>query len=146
MNKLGIEISFTPAYSPWSNRVNERNHYSCDVIVKKIMQDENKISLEEAVKMASWTHNTNVNVLGFQPLQLVTGKSVMLPGLTTGNLATESLYDDEIVRNIMERHYSMLKEFRELEFSKKLRMASKARMKGYEDMEINEGDWIYYQH
>ena len=40
----------------------------------------------------------------------------------------------------------MLKEFRELEFSMKLRMASKTRMKGYEDMEINEGDWIYYQH
>ena len=110
--KLGIEIKFTPAYSPWSNGVNERNHYSCDVIVRKIMQDEKKIKLEEAVKIASWTHNTNVNVLGFQPLQLVTGKSVMLPGLTTGNLATESLYDDEIVRNIMERLYIMMKEYR----------------------------------
>ena len=63
-----------------------------------------------------------------------------------GNEATESLYDDEVVRNIMERHYSVMKEFRELEFLQKLRMANKTRMKGYEDLEVSEGDWIYYQH
>lgn len=40
----------------------------------------------------------------------------------------------------------MMKEFREIEFSKKLRMASKTRLKGYEDMEIKEGDVIYYQY
>ena len=45
-------------------------------------------------------------------------------------MATDSLYDDEMIRNIMERHYIMMKEFRELEFSKKLRRASKTRMKG----------------
>ena len=53
--------------------------------------------------MSAWTHNTNVNVLGYSPLQLMTGKSIMFPGLTTGDTATESLYDDETVRKIMER-------------------------------------------
>ena len=101
------------------------------------MDEDKKVSLEEAVDLASWTHNTNVNVLGFQPLQLVIGKSVMMPGLTMGEMATDSLYDDEMIRNIMEHHYIMMKEFRELEFSKKLRRASKTRMKGYEDTKIN---------
>ena len=41
--------------------------------------------------MASWTHNTNVNVKGFKPLQLMTGKSVMIPGLTIGNFATDCM-------------------------------------------------------
>ena len=100
VNKLGIKIKFTPAFSPWSNRVNERNHYNCDVIVKKIMDEDKKIGLGEAVDIASWTHNTNVNVLGFQPLQLVTGKSVMIPGLTMGDIVTDSFYDDEILKNI----------------------------------------------
>ena len=54
-------------------------------------------------------HHTNVNVLGFQPLQLVTGKSVIIPGLTMGNMVTDSVYDDEMIRNIMERHYLMMK-------------------------------------
>ena len=104
------------------------------MIVKKIREEDKKIGLGEAIDMASWTHNTNVNVLGFQPLQCVTGKSVMIPGLTMGNMATDSVYDDEMIRNIMERHYMMMKEFRELEFSKKLRKASMTRMKGNEDV------------
>ena len=68
VNKLEINIHFTPVFSPWSNGVNERNHYNCDVIVRKIMDEDKKVILEEAVDMASWTHNTNVNVLGFQQL------------------------------------------------------------------------------
>ena len=43
------------------------------------MDEDKKIGLGEAVDMASWTHNTNVNILGFQPLQLVTGKSIVIP-------------------------------------------------------------------
>ena len=116
------------------------------MIVKKIMEEDRKISLEEAVEMASWTHNTNVNVLGFQPMQLMTGKSVMLPRLTTGNMATDSICDDEMVRNIMERHYTMMKEFRETEFSKKLQKVNKTRIRGYEDININEGDLVFYQY
>ena len=80
------------------------------------MDEDKKIGLGEVVDMASWTHNTNVNVLGFQPLQLVTGKSVMILGLRMGDMATDYLYDDEMIRNIMEHHYMMMREFRELEF------------------------------
>ena len=117
VNKLGLKIEFTPAYSPWLNGANERNHYSCDVIVRKIMEEDKKIVLQEAVTMSAWTHNTNVNVLGYSPLQLMTGKSIVLPGLTTGDAATDSLYDDETVRKIMERHYDLMRKFREAEFS-----------------------------
>ena len=84
-NKLGLKIEFVPAYSPWLNGMNERNHYSLDVIVKKLMKEEKKISLQESVDMAAWTHNSNVNVLGFTPLQLATGKNVIFPGISTAN-------------------------------------------------------------
>ena len=72
LNKLSIKIDFTQAFSPWSNSMNEKNHYSCDVIVKKAMEEDKKLRLKTVVNMASWTHNTNVNVLGFSPLKLVT--------------------------------------------------------------------------
>merc|ERR1712055_702511 len=68
VNKLGLKIYFTPSYSPWSNGINERNHYSCDVIVKKVMEEDKKVTLQEASTMAAWTHNTNINVLGYSPL------------------------------------------------------------------------------
>ena len=65
----------------------EGNHYSCDII-----------------KIAAWTHNTNVNTLGNGPLQLVNWKSIMLPGMTSGYLAMESLYNDKAVTQIIGRH------------------------------------------
>ena len=61
-------------------------------------------------------------------------KSVVFPGFTTGNEATDSLYDDEMVRKIMERHYERIKEFREQEFTKKLKKTKHTRSKGYEDL------------
>ena len=76
----------------------------------------------------------------------MTGKSIVFPGLTTGNTATVSLYDDEAVRRIMERHHEMMKKFREVEFSRKLIKAKETRMKGYEDEIIKEGDRVYYQY
>ena len=39
----------------------------------------------------------------------------------------------------------MMKEFRELEFSKKLKKASEKRSKGYEDTLVKNGDMVYYQ-
>ena len=36
VSKIGIKIEFSPSYSPWSNGLNERNHYSADRIVIKL--------------------------------------------------------------------------------------------------------------
>lgn len=36
-SKLGITVKFGPAYSPWSNDINERNHASADLTIKKLM-------------------------------------------------------------------------------------------------------------
>ena len=80
------------------------------------------------------------------PLQLMTGKSIVLPGLVTGNLTMESLYDDEVVRMIMERHSEMMKGFIEVEFSRKLERASNTRSRGHEDIVLKEGDLVFYQH
>ena len=41
MNKLGISIRYGLACSPWSNGINERNHASCDLTIKKLMEDKN---------------------------------------------------------------------------------------------------------
>ena len=60
--------------------MNERNPYSTYVVVKKLIEEG--VDLEKAVDMAAWTHNTNVNKLGFYPLSLVTGKAVMFPGVS----------------------------------------------------------------
>ena len=90
-------MKFGPAYSSWSIGLNERNHASADLTIKKLLEEKEMALNDSLIKAAAWTHNTSVNKLGYTPLQLVTGKAVTLPGHTTGNLATESLTDCEAV-------------------------------------------------
>ena len=53
VSKLGINIKYGPAYILWSNGINERNHASCDIIIKKLMEDK-KIGLTDIlVKMTA---------------------------------------------------------------------------------------------
>ena len=37
-SKLGLTVKFGPAYSPWSNGLNERYHASADLTIKKLME------------------------------------------------------------------------------------------------------------
>ena len=54
--------------------------------------DENQgMSLEQAVSKGSWMHNTNIMVSDYNRMTLMTGKSVVHPGISTGNVATESI-------------------------------------------------------
>ena len=66
-------------------------------------------------------HNTSVNKLGYLPLQLVTGQVVTVPGLTTGNIATESMTDSEAVRRTMENLMKITSEFCECDMRRKLK-------------------------
>jgi len=68
VSKLGISINYGPAYSPWSNGINERNHASCDITIKKVMEDKKTGLTDAVIKTAAFTHNTNVNKAGFSPL------------------------------------------------------------------------------
>ena len=56
------------------------------------MDESSEITLEEAVARAEWTHNTNVMISGYNPLTLITRKSVMYLGISTGNVVSESMY------------------------------------------------------
>merc|ERR1711867_322343 len=69
VSKIGFMIEFSPSYSPWSNGLNERNPYSADRIVRKLIDEG--VSLELAVSRACWTHNTNIMVSGYNPLTKV---------------------------------------------------------------------------
>ena len=42
------------------------------------MDEDKKMALTEAIEMVVWTNNWNVTVSGYTPLQLMTGKSVIL--------------------------------------------------------------------
>ena len=98
------------------------------------------VSLELAVSRACWTHNTNIMVNGYNPLTLMTGKSVVHPGISTRNIATKSRFEDEAVREAIK----ITKQFREIEFGSKIDKAMSTRMKGFENMVIQKDDMVFY--
>ena len=112
LSKLGISISYVLANSPCSNGINERNHSSSDLTIMKLMEDKSVGLMDVLVETAVWTHNTNVNRVGYSPLMLVTGKAVTIPGLTMGNEGSETVTDAEAVRRIMETIHKVTREFR----------------------------------
>ena len=144
-SKMNISLSFGPPYSPWGNSINERNHYSADVTVSKVLESDPRLDLQTAVNLASWTHNTNINKLGYTPMHLATGKSVIFPGIAVGNKATDSLTEHEVVRKIVERHPRVTEEFRKAEYLNKLKFASKTRVKSFNNRKYEAGDKVYYQ-
>ena len=62
--KVGARIRLTPSYSPWSNGSCERRHGVIDLAIKKIMADENSISIENALSHAVWARNMEVGRFG----------------------------------------------------------------------------------
>ena len=147
VSKLGISISYGPAYSPWSNGINERNHASCDLTIKKLMEDKSVGLTDVLVKTAAWTHNTNVNRAGYSSLMLVTGKAVSIPGLTMGSEESESVKDAEAVRKIMETIHKVTKEFREAETKVKLKECQGVRVRSYQNQDnYISGDKVWCQY
>ena len=72
-SKLVLTLKFGPAYSPWSNGLNERNHASADIAIKKPIEEKKMALNNSLVKAAAWMHNTAINKQGNTPRQLVTG-------------------------------------------------------------------------
>lgn len=64
---LGIEMIPSPAYSPWSNELCERNHEVVDYNVQKILQDNSGLALEVALAWATDAKNTLSMVHGWSP-------------------------------------------------------------------------------
>ena len=61
MNLKTINIlELSQLYSPWSDGLNERNHYSTNRIVQKFLDEG--VFLELDVSRACWTQNTYIMV------------------------------------------------------------------------------------
>lgn len=70
MEQFNIEVCATGAESPWSNGVCERNHAVVDLMVEKMMLEDNNLKVDEALAHAVSAKNALQNHNGFTPIQL----------------------------------------------------------------------------
>ena len=76
----------------------------------------------------------------------MTGKAVTLPGLTTGNVATESMTDSEAEQRTIENLAKTTSEFCEANMRRKLKECQGIRVQAYQHLdEYIEGDLVWYQ-
>ena len=101
VTKHGFSVKFGPAYSPWSNGINEQNRGISDSIWKKAMMSDLKLTQQQSVDLERWVHNTNVNRLDYPLMHLMIGKVMSLPGFTEETRVTDTNVESKIVERVL---------------------------------------------
>ena len=133
--KTGRQVKLTPSYSSWSNGGIERKHGAIDLTIKKMMDDDKDLNIEEALQHSVWSRNMEIGKFGYSPYQLVYGKSPFLPGLSEGNVLTDQTIPQE---NIVRKHFlnqeKVRIQMRKSEANKRLKKALNTRVQPYHDI------------
>ena len=144
--KYGIKLNITAGFSPWSNGKNERNHYSCDRTVVKLMEDDKNLNLEEAVSHAVHAHNLQVKKSGFSPNQLMFGHQSVIPGVSDGNPPSmEPIIESEVFRREFVNRHRAEETYRSVDANERLQKILKQQTYGYLDTQYNVGDSVYFK-
>ena len=144
MGQYNIEVCATGAESPWSNGVCERNHAVVDLMVEKMMLEDDKLQVDEALAHAVSAKNALQNHNGFTPIQLVTGSLPNLPSILVNGLPALDEADNNNTKHHLERMYSARRAFMKAESSEKIKRALKHPVRACEAF-FNSGERVYYK-
>ena len=142
---LNVRISSTPAESPWSNGLCERNHQITDRMVE-ILVEENPHTNEKL--LFAWA-NVAKNLLqmwnGFSSSQLVLGKNPNLPNIVTMKLpALQGVSSSEILKTHLDALFSTRRAFMKSEADEKIRRALRHQIRTSEEV-FGPGDSVFYK-
>ena len=59
--RLGVKVELSPSYSPWSNGGNERRHGAVNLTVKKLMEEDRSLKLDDALQHTIWASKKHGN-------------------------------------------------------------------------------------
>ena len=142
---FGIKHITTGAWSAHQNGLNERNHFTCDQIMNKIMDSNPKTQLKEALKQAVYTKNMMLNVHGFSPAQILTGKQPRMPGATADNAPPAD--ESEVDSRAVEKSINLIQEARQAwaktDNSNRLKRAMRVQPSNLEKYETGEN--VHYK-
>ena len=144
--KVGVEISLTPSYSPFSNGLCKRRHGVIDLTIKKLLDDDKNLKKEYDIKHAVWTRNQENGQHGMSPHQVLYGRAATIPGIMDGNILTDGpVSDAEIIRLHFRRQQKAQDSIRAADADKRFKEALKARVQPYHDAVYDNGDKMVFQ-
>ena len=141
--KVGCNQKTTPAFSPWSNGGNERNHATVDRTIAKLREDDPSIKLQDAVDLACFWKNAEVRKTGFSSHQLMYGKGVTIPGVIDGNIAIDSPAQFSEITTILDRHNRAKLYHAQADTDIRIKNMLKTRNKEYNDYKFQTGEKVY---
>ena len=145
-SKYGIDLKFTAANSPWSNGKNERNHYSCDIVIDKLLEEDDKMTLEEAVSHAVNAKNMQITRRGFSPRQLMFGHQGVIPGISEGNpINFEPIVESDIFKKEFINRQRSEALFRQVDASERIKKALTQNVHGYVNYQYKEGEKVLFK-
>jgi len=140
----GVGLRTTSTFSPQQNGVNERNHGTADILVKRIMMDDPSLTLQQAVNKAAWAKNTVItSPQGFSPFQLVYSRNPTIPGWSHCPAgAFENLTDNEVALKILEHAIKNRIIAQQIDADNRIKTAFKDRLPKSSQIPINHGDKV----
>ena len=142
---MGLRLYLTAGHSPFSNGSMERNHYSIDLTILKLLEEDKDIDIEDALRKALYAYNTQVRKSGFSPYQLVYGKQFSFPGIVDGNPASDEPIEKDAIRQQMVQRVKAEDMYRQYEESDKIKRFLAQKARAYEDYSFREGEEFIYK-
>ena len=141
-----MSIFLTAGNSPWSNGKNERNHYTCDMTIDKLMAEDSKMLLVEPLSHATYAHNVQIKKKGLSPIQLTFGRQGVIPGITDGNPASlEPVVDSDWFRQELTKRQRAEELYRKIDSNERLRKLLVQKTSGATDAVYVPGDEVLFK-
>ena len=101
----GIKLKTTASYTPQSNGICERQHATVDKTIKKLLQENPKMHIQDAIDKSCWLKNCEPHSIYGTPLRIVAGVHPKIQHLDEDpnnmNLAENfEPYDDPVVGHL----------------------------------------------
>ena len=142
---LNIQLSSTPAESPWSNGLCERNHHITDRMLEILTEENPKTDQNTLLAWANVAKNSLQMWNGFSSYQLVLGKNPNLPNIMSEKLpALQGTTSSEILKTHLDALFSARKAFIQCEADERIRRALRHPIRATDDV-FNPGDRVFYK-
>lgn len=142
---LNVKISSTPAESPWSNGLCERNHQITDRMLEILVEENPHTNEKLLLAWANVAKNSLQMWNGFSSYQLVLGKNPNLPNIMTEKLpALQGVTSSEILKTHLDALYAARRAFMKCEADEKIRRALRHQIRASEEVFL-PGDGVFYK-
>ena len=143
VRKMGRTHYVTPAHTPWANGANERGHFTCDQTFRKLREEQPRRSLQSLLDEACYWANQEIRKSGFSAHQIMFGKQAVIPGITDGDITTDSPAQIDEVHDIFNRHHKTKMMYRQVDTDARVKRMLAARERPCNSYRFSPGERVF---